>query len=111
MIAKTFEVRDRATFIPVLAVKLQPTNEQDRYLLARSGYGRTAGEQSNYVILWGLTGGLATYDPHAWDNRTRQVAHRYIQEKFDFLVSGGVVDVEFLLGETEVPKFSEAETT
>lgn len=110
MIAKTFELRDAATFVPVLAVKLEPSNEADRYLLARAGYRRQPHEQAEYVVMWALAGGECTYDPHDWGNRTRQVAHAYIIDHFDQLESGAVVDVEFILGERGAPKRSEAET-
>ena len=32
MIAKTIEIRDRATFVPALAIRLEPSNEADRFL-------------------------------------------------------------------------------
>ena len=37
-------------------------------------------------------------------------AHHYIQEHFDELHDGDVVDVEFILGETKAPKVSESVT-
>lgn len=113
MIAKTFEIRDRLTFIPVLAVKLQPSCEADRYLLARTGYGLSPHIQAQYAMVWPLSGGkgFATSDPYEWPTsaRTFLVAHRHIIERFDELESGAVVDVEFILGETQKPKKSERE--
>jgi len=112
MIAKTFELRDRGTFVPVLAVKLEPTNEADRYLLARSGFGREPDEQKQYVILFGLAGGAgrATCDPYDWgSNGTRLTCHEYINSHFDDLQSGQVLDAEFIRGETTEPKKSERE--
>ena len=111
MIARTFEVRDRATFIPMLAVKLEPDCEADRYLLERAGYGDTAHDQAQYVMLWNLDGGddQATIDPYKWRNRrTRQTAHAYIIQHWDDIASGNVIDVEYILGETPHPKRSEA---
>jgi hypothetical protein len=110
MICKTIEIRDRATYIAALAIKLIPTNEADRYLLARSGYGPDVTVQSTYVLLMGLAGGLdkMTCDPYDWgDNRSRHVAHLWLIEHFDEIESGAVVDVEFILGETSGPKVSE----
>jgi hypothetical protein len=107
MIAKTFELRDRATFVPVLAVKLDPGNDADRYLLARAGFA--PGE--TYVVMCGMSGGTdkATSDPYDWgDNRTRHFGHQQIIEHFDALESGAVIDVEFILGETQKPKESES---
>ncbi len=110
METKVFEVRDRATFIPVMAIKLNPHNEAERYLLARSGYGRTPHDQNKYVLLSQLDGGNGkiTCDSYDWGTeRTMGVAHRHIIENFDKLVPGEVIDVEFVLGETTVSKISE----
>lgn len=52
----------------------------------------------------------AEYDSFNWSNaRTMHVAHEYLKEHFDDLESGAVIDVEFILGETETPKRSERE--
>lgn len=114
MITKTFEIRDRMTFIPVIAVKLEPGCERDRYLLARAGYGVSGLRQSEYVLLAQINGGLGrvSCDPHDWGSsaRTYQVAHDYIIKHFNELESGAVVDVEFILGETAEAKRSEEET-
>ncbi len=114
MIAKTFEVRDSGTFIPVLAIQLAPDCEADRYLFARAGYGTNPTQQGAYVVLTRLAGGsgFATCDPYDWTNaRTLQIAHNFIRENFSMLRSGSVVDVEYLMGETKQPKESEANTT
>jgi len=110
MTSKTFEIRDRMTFIPVLAVQLGPGGEADRYLLARSGYGCGPAEQAEYVLLVQINGGhgAAMSDPNEWGGRTMPVAHQYIKENFDSLASGAVVDVEFILGEKTLPSTSEA---
>lgn len=109
MIAKTVEIRDAGTFIPALAVRLVPTNEADRYLLGRAGYGTTPSRQSEYVVLVRLAGdGRATWDPHYWGSRTMQHAHAWILAHFDEMESGVVVDVEFILGKRDTPKTSEA---
>lgn len=39
------------------------------------------------------------------------VAHKNIEEQFDHLESGSVIDVEFILGQTPAPKKSERETS
>lgn len=113
---KLFEVRDRATFIPVMAVKLTPYHSDghrsvEQWLLQRAGYaleqmvGNPALEP--YVVLWRLEGGPAEYDPHAWGNRTMTVAHGHIIESWEKLQSGDVVDVEYILGHSMAPKQSE----
>lgn len=115
MITKTFEVRDSGTFIPVLAVKLEPGCEADRYLFGRAGYGTHPGQQAAYVLLCRIVGEHnhgCEYDPEAWwrtGARTLVVAHRHIVEHFDELPSGAVVCVEHILGERSEPKRSERE--
>lgn len=112
MNAKTFEIRDSGTFIPVLAVQLEPSCPEDRYLLARSGYGLTRESQREYVQLVEINGGhgRSECDHFAWTgSRTMHVAHRFIRENFDSLDSGAIVDVEFILGESAVPATSERE--
>ena len=112
MITKTVEIRDSATFIPALAVKLRPETEPDRYPLARAGYGLDAVDQAEYVLLAKLDGGVGTMtcDPYDWPGgaRTMQVAHTWLIDHFDELESGAVVDVEFILGLTSTAKLSEA---
>jgi len=110
VIVKVFEVRDSGTFLPVIAIKAEPANEAERYLAARLGYGRTPTDQSRYVLMSLLCGGEPLqYDAHRWGSiaRTRTTAHEYISEHFDELETGAVVDVEYILGETDKPKQSE----
>ena len=110
MTCKTIEIRDRGTFVPVLLVRLDPTDERDRWLLARAGFGTTPEAQGAYVLFINLVKD-APYDPFGHGPaRTFQVAHRHVLEDFDALTNGQVLDVEFLLGETTAPKVSEAET-
>jgi hypothetical protein len=102
METKLFEVRDRGTCIPVLAVALDawahPPSSREHLLLRRAGYG------DRCILLGAAEGGPFAFDP--WqhnDARTRCVAHRYIAEHWDALTSGEVVDVRFILGETTEP--------
>jgi hypothetical protein len=108
---KLVEIRDAGTFVPALAVKLDPSCEQERYLLARTGFGRSPVDQGMYVMLMRLAGGSgdAKCDPYEWGNRAMQVAHEHLVEHFDEIVSGSVVDVEYIMGVTSAPKRSEAE--
>lgn len=106
MIAKLFEIRDKATFIPALALALSKRpdlSDAENYLLGRSGYG---GDRC--VMLSRLNGGHIHCDPYNWGDRTMHAAHLFIEENFDNLESGAVIDVEFILGETKAPKVSEA---
>jgi len=123
MIVKAFEVRDAGTFIPVMAIKMIPTQqggrfEQERYLLARAGYGPDPRADPCVVLCRMECAGVdrnATYDPYSWGYswggvaRTYQVAHEYILKHFDDLFSGDVIDVQFILGEAQEPKLSERE--
>jgi hypothetical protein len=111
MTTKTIEVRDKATFIPMLAIRLDPGNEADRYLLSRAGYGISAEDQAGYILLARISGGEGEIhcDPFDWNAaRTVPEAHRWLIKHFDEIESGAVVDVEFILKETTQPKVSEA---
>lgn len=105
MRAKALEIRDRGTFIPALAVDMNPENEEQRYLLRRCGY---ACDGRPNVVLTRLDGsGKATNDPYEWGGRTWPVAHNWIIEHWAELADGSVVDVEYILGERKAPKTSE----
>lgn len=110
MIVKFFEVRDSGTFIPVVAILVEPwtPDEKDAYLIRRSGWISDSG-----VILCRLecagTDRNATYDCYAWGNRTLTTAHDFIALNWPTLNSGDVIDVQFILGETQEPKHSERE--
>lgn len=106
---KFFEIRDRQTFIAVYAFRTRPVtpdNEAERYLLSRTGYG--VADDSRCVMVGHLAGGQNAHcDSSYWCSRTMGNAHRYIEEHFDELESGAVIDVEFILGETSEPKVTE----
>lgn len=110
MKVKLFEIRDRATFIPVICIKLSIDNDdvkqviKEDYLLKRAGYGN---DPEKYVLMAGLEQGQSSYDPYSWGNRTRHYAHQYIIDNWHTLLSGDVIDVEFILGETSAVKISE----
>lgn len=109
MEVKTFEVRDAGTFIPCIAIRLNPATEADRYLIARAGYGKRAEDQGEYVIFGRLQAESEfQYDPFKWGNRTMQIAHDHTRTLFETLESGAVIDVQFILGETKEPKKSES---
>lgn len=111
MHTKLFEVRDKATFIPVMATRVAPlegtSTLPEVYLLRRAGFG------DPMVILCRLecsgVDNNATYDPYSWHGaRTMGAAHVHIQKHWEELESGAVIDVEYILGETSKPKNSEA---
>lgn len=103
--AKAFEVRDSATFIPLLAVDINPDNAAQRWLMRRCGYA--CDDRPNAIITRLDGSGKATNDPYEWGDRTYASAHNYIIEHWDELSDGDVVDVEFILGETTTKKLSE----
>lgn len=104
MQVKLLEVRDRGTFLPVFALDTAPSNEGQRYLLRRCGFA----PDGKTIIIARLNGeGNSSADAYHWNNRTMQTAHIYIDEHFAELQDGDVLDVEFILGETKVPKISE----
>lgn len=134
MTSKIIEIRDRGTFIPALAVRLGSPEERERYLLARSGFGRTFEDQAEYIVLCKINGGepcACHIDPFSWGQnpRTMFVAHLYLLNRqhelrdgfgaigagtephdgFDSLPQGALVDVEYILGQRSEPKVSEAE--
>lgn len=106
METKLLELRDRATMVPVVCVKVAARSEAERFLLRHSGYGLP----SDLILMGGLAGGkdTLTCDPYDWGgNGTRTTAHVYIAAHWDELESGQVICTEFIRGERETPKVSE----
>jgi len=112
---KYFEVRDSMTFIPVVAFRpsagaiSQGMSDQVRRIvehgLSRSGWSRGASS----VIVCRLDRVSAHSDQFEWgNNSTLYTAHRFIADNWDDLVTGAVIDVEFILGEKSTVKVSEA---
>lgn len=100
---KVFEVRDRGTMIPVLAIKLEPDNIKQQKLLQHVGYIPFV----SYYLMLHLTSFVFKYDSHAWNDRTLGRAHHFIEQNFDSMVDGQVIDIEYILGETQTPKVSD----
>jgi hypothetical protein len=103
------ELRDRATFIPILAVDMNPDafgGSSQHYLLRRCGYP-CDGQPNVLITRLDGSGGRACNDPYYWNDRTFRVAHEWIIANWHELENGSVVDVEFILGETKTPKISE----
>lgn len=83
---KRIELRDRSACIPCLAIEISAA---DGYLAQRAGYG------SSPCVLFGrMTGGEFSYDPSTWGDHVFSTAHRFLQENFDEVEDGQVVDVE-----------------
>lgn len=105
MQVKLLEIRDRATFIPVFAMLMEPGSAEQGYLLRRAGYG----PESNLIMMGNLSGGNAHYDPYErFDSpKTLKTAHQYIIDNWNHLADGDVIDIEFILGESTFKKTSE----
>lgn len=105
METKILELRDKHTMIPVLAIKLSAADRtQAYYLHLRCGYP----VNGNSVMITHLTGErMASANPYHWSDRTWRYGHHFIDQNFDKLADGDVVDVEYILGETKAPKRSE----
>lgn len=100
---KFFEVRDRGTFMPVMATFF---NGGESPLLRSAGYGAA----QDYTILTKFDGVKSQYDPYEWPSnpRTMREAHLFIEKSnWGDLQDGQVIDVEFVLGETKVCKTSQ----
>ncbi|HUV66447.1 MAG TPA: hypothetical protein VMW24_21335 [Sedimentisphaerales bacterium] len=109
---KLIELRDRGTFIPMVALKFNAHTRQELWLAARAGFGLTYIDQNNYVLFGRLDCEVGMKcDPYKWGNqRTYGDAHRWLLANWDEVQSGDVIDVEYIKGETETAKTSERVT-
>ena len=108
MQTKLFEIRDVATMISAMVTRLEGDNPKEKNILGWVGLGRPSdGGYESYMIELSRFSGSP--DPQEWDSgaRTCPVAHQYINDNWGSLVSGQVIDVEFILGLSEKPKESE----
>jgi hypothetical protein len=109
---KLLEIRDAATFIPIIALRPGARNEAERYLLGMAGYGTSDRSHSEYVLVGELSGGdgRLNCDPFKWEdehNHTLFYAHKWLDDHWDEIQSGDVLDVEYVRGLTGSPKRSQ----
>lgn len=106
---KILEIRDRATFIPVIAIRLDENFQEDELRLMKFvGYGIDDKSHNNYTILIKLSDVNSTnYDPYEWGDRTMLHSHKYIHENWKDLKTRDVIDVEYILGESSTKKTSQ----
>ena len=97
---KRVEVRDIGTTMPALALRV--TGGPEDRVLWRAGFS-----ENPLVILVFLELMVCQYDPFSWGDRTKHTSHLWIQDHWEELEDAGVVDVEYILGETAAPKKSE----
>jgi len=105
---KILEIRDSGTFIPVVAVDMNPANAVQHWYMRRLGY--PCDGRPNIAIAHLDAGGQPfCNDPYGWAGgaRTYPVAHEYIIDHWAELSDGDVICVEHILGERETPKVSE----
>jgi hypothetical protein len=98
---KCLEIRDRNTF----CIRPVAENAEQRYLLRRDGYRAT----ERCIIMIDAQCRGVSYDPFNWvaDTRTKPQAHFWIEQHWAELRDGDVVDVQFILKETDAAKISE----
>ena len=96
---KYFEVRDRATCMAVLAIRIEGDTKEEKAIAAWGGH-------KGFVFLIDLSTPRMERSPIEWgaQDRTHSTAHRYIETNWHLLETGSVVDVEFILGESVKPK-------
>ena len=93
---KVLEIRDRATYIPVVAFKTAGESDAEQSLF------KSVGLTNEHLILVKLSDCTANYSSFRWDrqSRTMRVAHDYINAHWNNIKSGDVVDIEYILKET-----------
>ncbi len=103
---KPLEIRDHATCIGVLAIKMKSADPIIHRYLSRYGFpGTTPGMEDNppAIVMMRVDDQRASSDPYHWGDRTHQTAHVYIDECFDSLRPGQVVDVRVIANEALEP--------
>lgn len=104
---KRVEIRDRATLIPALAMKICACHDP---IVARGGYPECSDRDYITVILIDLNTVTCAHEPFAWTERggrTMYLAHSWLRDHWTDHKDGAVLDVEFISGETSEPKKSE----
>lgn len=103
---KVFEVRDSMTYIPVIAVAVTRIGEMNpviRHMLGRLGFINDLHISVGRLEDMQLKRDPAEHGPC----RTMQTAHLEIRNRWHELKSGDVIDVQYILHETDKPKQSE----
>lgn len=107
MEVKILEIRDQATFFPMLCINLaKADNEAQHYLMRRCGYPLD-GEPNVAVCHLSCNHSHITNDPYQQEGRTYPVAHHYIIEHWADIKDGDVIDVQFILGEKSTKSIPE----
>lgn len=102
MKSKIFEIRDAGTCISVIAIKTEGSCKEEECHFNRNGWSEDT------VIVTHISDGVTSnYSPYDWCNRTMRDAHLYIEQNFEKLENFEVIDIQFILGETDIKKVSE----
>ena len=112
IITKIFEVRDRATLIPTIAICIdtfqfdKKINTVGDFLVNRAGY---EGYNVRVSTLKDLQFKKSWKEWNYDLGRTLPEAHKWLATEYNFInsCSGDVIDVEYILGEVDKPKVSE----
>jgi len=109
---KILELRDEGTFIPLLAVDMNPEPAAliSRWYLRRCGYA-CSGLPNIAITRLDANGAAFSNDPYFWKGRTWPIAHQHILQNWNELKDGDVIDVSYILGETQEVKLSERFST
>lgn len=103
---KFFEIRDSMTTLPLMVTKLEPINSDEDWLIKRA----MGSEPYPLFLVTFMSKGESRFDVYEWGRvgaRTVKEAHQYIENNWDKLETGDVIDLEFLLGEKLTKKHSE----
>lgn len=104
---KVVEIRDRATLIPALAIKMRASDAHELFLFMHAGYPICSEPCVLLISIEAPCHSARCSDE--WGERsarTMTTAHKWIQNHFDEIKSGQVIDVEFILKEKEKPCLS-----
>lgn len=99
---KMFGVRGNGTFYPVVATKLYSEEDSEQFLLDRAGFRGSY----VYILLNNIGEQKTNYDPYRWNNSELTVAHKHIEKNFDSLMTGEIIDTQYLEGKVSQPRKS-----
>lgn len=100
---KMVEIRDRGTLIPAYAIEMIPRDDKERYLMRHCGYRSVMCPCFLLISIQQPSYSAKCSDEWPDNSRTMRTAHKYIEENFDSIQNGDVIDVEFILGEVDKP--------
>jgi hypothetical protein len=93
--------------MPAVAIKLDPANDAELWLMRRAGYADAQGPDGCWILLGHLEGGPFHYDKYDTGSSTRFTTLEYLAKHFDELEPGAVICTEHIRGERDTPKVSE----